>query len=261
MSDIITREFKIMWSTILDPETIQIMLAHDRITECLENNRLPVKLYDGDKYEMFVNLSEPHGWINKIEFTEDKGCIATVSFIDRYKHVYELFTNPVIHPIILGDPKNQDKSFIAYFKMFDEYQLNKKMIYDGVHYPDEFIDDGSAIKHWRQYPSHPTEVKELVVPKFVIYQGQKFPLIVHGKFNPILEKLFVKEIDYHITFGHNAEISGSGCMVYGAGGNLDYICIGVTDRELGRSVDMRFNLHTIEYNTKGFEIHVKEPQR
>lgn len=56
-------------------------------------------------------------------------------------------------------------------------------------------------------------------------------------------------------------INGQETMVYGAGGNHDYICIGVTDRELGRSVDMRFNLHTIEYNTKGFEIHVKEPQR
>ena len=256
-------KIRIMWSTRVTPGHIHAMMHEDRIDGCIKSNRLAVKMYDSCENELYVKLSEPHCWIKDIEISKENGYIATVLVPDMYKRTMEAFVNPVIHPIIRIYPTgSMDKLFIAYFKMFDENQLNKKMIYDGVNYPDEFIDDGSAIKQWRRYPSHPVaDNEEPVIPKFIMYKGKKFPLIVRGKFNSILEKLFVKEISYNITFGHNATITGTGCMVYGAGGNLDYICIGVTDRELGRNVDMRFNLHTIEYNTKGFEIHVKEPQR
>ena len=258
-------KIKIMWSTRVTPEKIQAMMHEDRIIECIKSNRLAVKMYDDSKYELYIKLSEPHCWIKDIEVSEENGYIATVLVPDMYKHVMEVFADPVIHPILIGNPissESIDTAVIAYFKIFDKNQLKKKMIYDGVHYPDKSIDDGSAIKHWRPYPSHPVaDIEEPVIPKFIVYKGNKFPIIVRGKFNPILEKLFVKEISYNITFGYNATISGTGCMVYGAGGNLDDICIGVVDREIGRNTDMRFNLDTIIHNTKGFEIYVKEPQR
>lgn len=94
--------------------------------------------------------------------------------------------------------------------------------------------------------------------KFFTIKNKKHPLILDGKFNPELNQMLCKEIDFQLTTDFGSTITGSGTLVFGVGGNTNSIIIIIDDREMNRKCDMRFNVTTINYGFRKFKLEAKE---
>lgn len=92
-----------------------------------------------------------------------------------------------------------------------------------------------------------------VMTKYASNGTEKFPILVNGKFNEKMNSMLCKEVDFSIILGFNSTITGTGTLVFGAGGNTREIIIVVDDRDMKRMSDMRFTADDID-KMKGFAI-------
>lgn len=94
---------------------------------------------------------------------------------------------------------------------------------------------------------------EPIMTKYVSDGTEKFPILVNGRFNEKMNSMLCKEVSFSITLGFNSTITGTGTIVFGAGGNTKELIIVVDDREMKRMSDMRFTKDDID-KMKGFVI-------
>lgn len=97
---------------------------------------------------------------------------------------------------------------------------------------------------------------EPLMTKYVSNDTEKFPILVNGKFNEKMNSMLCKEVDFSITLGFNSTITGTGTLVFGAGGNTRDLIIIVDDRDMKRMSDMRFTADDID-KMKGFIIRTR----
>lgn len=87
---------------------------------------------------------------------------------------------------------------------------------------------------------------EPIMTKYVSNGEEKFPILVNGRFNEKMNSMLCKEVSFSITLGFNSTITGTGTIVFGAGGNTKELIIVVDDREMKRMSDMRFTEDDID---------------
>ena len=97
---------------------------------------------------------------------------------------------------------------------------------------------------------------EPMMTKYVSDGTEKFPILVNGKFNEKMNSMLCKEVSFSITLGFNSTITGTGTLVFGAGGNTKDLIIIVDDRETKQISDMRFTADDIN-KMKGFIIRTR----
>lgn len=105
------------------------------------------------------------------------------------------------------------------------------------------------------FKSEPVTSKPFMT-KYVSNGVEKFPILVHGDFNEKMDSMLCKEVSFSITLGFNSTITGTGTLVFGAGGNTKELIIFVDDREMTRMSDMRFTADDID-KMKGFIIRTR----
>ena len=97
---------------------------------------------------------------------------------------------------------------------------------------------------------------EPLMTKYVSNNAEKFPILVNRKFNEKMNSMLCKEVDFSITLGFNSTITGTGTLVFGAGGNTRELIIIVDDRDMKQMSDMRFTADDID-KMKGFTIRTR----
>lgn len=130
-------KWQIVWSVRNSPQEISRMINDIRIRTLLDQRKLPVLGYpcntkDLDNRYMLPDLTNPHGMINDITIDDENRYIATFHVLDEFTPYFDCLFNPVIHPIILGNPGDWKSFKIVHLCAYDIRELDQKRIYDGI---------------------------------------------------------------------------------------------------------------------------------
>lgn len=127
----------ILWSIEFDEEFIDELIKNDKIIESqIKRNCLRIRMFENNnEYEIrniITDPRKPHIVATDITKSEEDGWKMFIKIPELYESFFEAFDNPVIHPIMIGNPNDINSYRIAYFRVIERSMLNSGRTYSGL---------------------------------------------------------------------------------------------------------------------------------
>lgn len=123
-------DIPILWSKKIKPENREEMILRNiRLKSMMFCEKLFVRFYKTRTDFTFMDIVEdphkPHGYIRAIDFETSTAHVVIPDVPGWDKYVTEA---SVIHPILLSC-REDEKYVIAFFELFEKWELNKENVY------------------------------------------------------------------------------------------------------------------------------------
>ena len=127
----------ILWSIEFNEEFIDELIKNDKIIESqIKRNCLRIRMFENNnEYEIrniITDPRKPHIVATDMIKSEEYGWDMFIEIPEAYKSFFEAFDNPVIHPIMLGNPNDINSYRIAYFRVIERSMLEPNRTYSGL---------------------------------------------------------------------------------------------------------------------------------